>query len=110
MEELDELGRLLKKERRFLDADTVDMEAVSQNLSRIEELFRRFSLNPGNPELVKAGEGKSGEEPAERLREIFRLRRENMDILQSRAKDMGKQIKAFRKSGKALLTYTKYRP
>ncbi|NMA91975.1 MAG: hypothetical protein GX973_02485 [Firmicutes bacterium] len=102
----DKLIGLLKEERRLLEAKTVDLEKVGQLLIEIEDLFNRLALKQGDLPPVDAGPGQYDPGLTARLATIALLRRENMELLQSTAANLGRQITSLKRGRAALQAYT----
>lgn len=100
---IEKIYRLLRKERTLLEAETTDWDRLEENLTKIGELFRSLPL--GRDGSSGVDEAQLDRDLRRQLHEVIALRRENVEILQEKARELGRQITSSKQEKAALLAY-----
>lgn len=97
---IDRIYLLLQLERTLLEAGEPDWGRLEENLAGIAGLFERL------PPILEGPAGEAGSALREQLDEVIALRRENLEILQGKACELGCQITLLKQGKTALHAYT----
>ena len=100
---IEKISILLQEERALLEDENPDWDRLEENLAEIGELFKLLPLNGAGP----SGAGEAQLDPGlhKQLHELLAQRRKNEEILQAKARELGRQIASLKQEKTAVLAY-----